>query len=375
LSDEELAALTALQSDEDGMGPLVDVPWGSDKERPAPVSNREPRLSRPAPEFLAATADQDEVEYDIDQLLLAQAVAILGGEPKSLKSWVAASMGLAIATGVSCLGFAPTKRGQVLIVQEESRSADYARRIRWLARGHGLDPSGLAELHIASQAGVLLDDHAGQASLVAEIGRLSPRLVVLDPLVRMHSADEDRAREMRPVLRFIRRLQAEHGCGILVVHHMGKARADGPKTRLGQRLRGTSDFHALLDSGLYFETRPGVRQVGVTVEHREASPPEPFTISLEVDEDAGTARLVTEAGTLADINALAAMPEVEAVLEAHPDGLIQREVEELAQGRAQAIREALRRLEASGRATAEPGTREDAAGRRRKVRVWKRRSE
>src|SRR5205807_1405922 len=96
--------------------------------------------------------------------------------------------------------------GPVLIVQEESRSADFARRMRWLAGGRGLDTRALDRIHVASQPGLLIDEAEGQARLVAEILRVQPVLVVLDPLVRMHSADEDRAKEMRPILRFIRRL-------------------------------------------------------------------------------------------------------------------------------------------------------------------------
>jgi hypothetical protein len=339
------------------------------------VIEEPPTLSRPAPAFLAELEGENRVEWMIDQLLTEQTVAFLAGEPKTLKSWTAAAMAISVASGVPILGFEPTGTGVALLVQEESRSVDFARRIRWLARGLGLEPSDLRDLHIASQAGVLLDDLQGQATLAREIERLSPRLVILDPLVRMHSADENRAREMRPVLGYLRRLQAVHGCGVALVHHMGKARFDGPKVRPGQRLRGTSDLHALLDSALYFDARPGVRHVAVEVEHREAPPPEPFMITLDVDEEDGSARLTAEAGTLADVATLAAMPGVEAVLEAHPDGLVQREIEDKAEGRAQTVRDALRRLEASGRAISEPGMREDALGRRRWVKVWKRRSE
>jgi AAA domain len=335
----------------------------------------EPGLSSPAPRFLTEHQDHLTVEWTIDQLITEEAVAFLAGEPKTLKTWTVAAMAIGVATGVPVLGFTPAGTGPALIVQEESRSADFARRIRWLAKGMGLEPSDLGRLHIASQAGLLLDEPNGQAAIAREIDRLSPRLVVLDPLVRMHSGDEDRAREMRPVLTYLRRLQAAHGCALAVIHHMSKNRLDGPKLRPGQRLRGTGDFHALLDSGLYFDVRPGVRQVAVDVEHREAPPPEPFLIELDVDEEAGSAVLTREAGTLADVAVLAAMPAVEAVLEANPDGLIGREVESQVEGRAQVIREALRRLEASGRATADAGTREDAAGRRRKVKLWKRRSE
>src|SRR5207245_7584994 len=117
-----------------------------------------------------------------------------------------------------------------------------------------------------------------------------------------------------------------HRGAVIVVHHLNKAR-EGVRVRPGQRLRGTGDLHALLDSALYFEARPGVQLVAVEAEHREAPPPDPFTIRLDLDPDAGIARLIAEPGTLADLAVLEALPEVEAALRSHPEGLTGRGVE------------------------------------------------
>ena len=144
--------------------------------------------------------------------------------------------------------------------------------------------------------------------------------------------------------------------------------------RPGQRLRGSGDLHALLDSALYFEARAGVSTIAVEVEHREAPPPEPFTIRLDVNEDEGTARLIAEAGTLADLAVLEALPEVEAALAAVAEGLTTKEAEERVGKRAQVVREALKRLQSAGRAISTPEERPDALGRRRKVTVWSARS-
>jgi hypothetical protein len=329
-------------------------------------------LSIPAPAFLAASEGEDSVAFAVDQLIAAEAVAFIAGEPKSLKTWASLDCAFAIATGAPAFGrFEPGIRGPVLLAQEESRSADYARRLRWLARGHGLQPSDLDNLHIASQRGLRLDEPESQAQLVAEIRRLNPVMVLLDPLTRMHSADEDRASGMRPVLSFLRRLQAEHACAVLVIHHWTKPR-EGTKVRPGQRLRGTGDLYAMLDSALYLEARSGMRLVAVTVEHREAPAPEPFTLRLEEDEETGTARLIAEAGTLEDMAAVEAMPDVDAALTAHPEGLTGRQVEAIVPRRRQLVREAIRKLEAAGRAVSVLERREDAAGRTRETKVWKR---
>jgi len=334
----------------------------------------ETTLSVPAPTFLAGSEGDDIVQWTIDQLLTAEAIGFIAAEPKTLKTWVSIELALAVAADVRAFGrFGAGILGPVLMVQEESRSADFARRVRWLARGHDLDPSALSMLHVASQRGLLLDDPGWQLRLVSEIRRLDAAMVVLDPLSRMHSADEDRAREMRPILRFLRRLQAEHGCTVVVVHHWSKPR-EGVRTRLGQRLRGTGDMYAVLDSALYLEAKPGAGVVGVQVEHREAPWTDPFTLRLEQDPETGSARLLAETGTLADLAALEALPDIESVLDAHPEGLRGSEVEDLVPRRAQVTREGLKRLETLGRAISTLEQRQDAAGRARQVRVWKRRS-
>lgn len=314
----------------------------------------------------------DRVEWAVEELWLAEAVGFLAGEPKTYKSWVLAEIALAVAAGVEAFGrYRPDTPGPVLLVQEESRTVDYVRRLRWLAAGHGLALDDLEQLHVWSQPGLLLDDPASLARLVADVTRLEPVLIGLDPLVRMHSADEDRAREMRPVLRALRRLQAEHGCGVAVVHHLAKARADNGAVRLGQRMRGTGDFHALVDSALYFESRRGVRQVAVDVEHREAPSPEPFTIRLDVDETAGHAVLTAEPGTVEDLAVLQVRPEVEAMLGEHPEGLTKRDLEEKIPKRAAAVREAVDRLHKEGRVVAAESRRPDKLGRSRKVMLWR----
>jgi hypothetical protein len=69
-------------------------------------------------------------------------------------------------------------------------------------------------------------------------------------------------------------LQRELNVTILLVHHMRKSPAAHP----AQQLRGSGDFSAWLDSGLYL-TRHGDDRV-LVVEHRSAPAPSPFRLRL-----------------------------------------------------------------------------------------------
>ncbi|MBK8999604.1 MAG: AAA family ATPase [Myxococcales bacterium] len=102
--------------------------------------------------------------------------------------------------------------------------------------------------------------------------RPRPRLLVLDPFVRLHRIDENSAAEVSAVLAFLREVQRAHDTAVLVVHHARK-NASGSA---GQGLRGSGDFHAWTDSALYVRRRRG--DLVVTVEHRAAAAPDPFVV-------------------------------------------------------------------------------------------------
>ena len=79
------------------------------------------------------------------------------------------------------------------------------------------------------------------------VERICPRLVVLDPLVRLLRVDENAVADIAPVLGFLRDLQRRFEAVVLVVHHSRKSGT----TRPGQALRGSSELHDWGDSNLY----------------------------------------------------------------------------------------------------------------------------
>ena len=107
--------------------------------------------------------------------------------------------------------------------------------------------------------------------------RIGPRLVVLDPLVRLHAVDENAVAEVAPILGFLRDLQRRFETAVLLVHHARKSGA----TRPGQALRGSSELHAWGDSNLYLRRRD--KQIVMTVEHRAA--PGLNDIEIELADD------------------------------------------------------------------------------------------
>ena len=131
-----------------------------------------------------------------------------------------------------------------------------------------------------------LDQDRDRTRLWETVRRLRPRLLVLDPLVRLHGIDENHAGDVAELLGYLRALQRELGVAVLLVHHTRKNAADG--VAAGQGLRGSGDIHAFGDSNLYL--RRAEQRLILSSEHRSAPAAAPVHLEL-VATDAATTHL------------------------------------------------------------------------------------
>lgn len=220
-----------------------------------------------------------ERQWLVESLWLDQGVGILGGAPKTCKTWLAAEVAVAVASGTPALGrFVVPAPGPALLFCAEDSPAALRRRIESLvaARGRRLDD---LPLHLLDVNALRLDRSSDLERLAATVAQVQPRLLVLDPFVRLARIDENSAAEVSAVLGALRELQRQHALAVLVVHHARKSPAAHP----GQSLRGSSDFAAWGDSNLYL-ARNGAR-VRLTLEHRSAPPPPPLELELVTEPD------------------------------------------------------------------------------------------
>jgi RecA-family ATPase len=126
----------------------------------------------------------------IEQLWSAHAVGILGGMPKSLKTWMALEMAVAVASGSSCLGqFAVPAAGPVMLYAAEDGPAALRGRLESLVHLRGLRLPDL-DVRVIVEDSLRLDRTADQERLEATLILHRPTLLILDPLVRLHAIDE-----------------------------------------------------------------------------------------------------------------------------------------------------------------------------------------
>jgi hypothetical protein len=135
---------------------------------------------------------------------------------------------------------------------------------------------------------------AHRVKLSNTVEAMKPKLLVLDPFVRLHSGDENVVAEVAPVLDFLRGLQRRFGCSVLLVHH---ARKNAGALRGGQALRGSSELFAWTDASLSLRRKGDELLLGA--EHRSAPGLDELPVALAADGDALALRVV-ERKTAAD---------------------------------------------------------------------------
>jgi hypothetical protein len=216
----------------------------------------------------------------VEGLFLEAGAGILGGAPKSCKSFFALDLCVAIASGSACAGaFRVLAPGPVVLLCAEDPQAVISSRLAALARSRGRSLNGLPIEVIVEQA-VRLPE--GLERLEATLAAFKPKLLLLDPLIRLHRADENSASEMSVILDGLRRLARSSGTAILLVHHARKAAAGSA----GAGLRGSSDLHAFGDSNLYLRRLTQDSVLELKIEHRAAAAPAAMRLKLRVDEHA-----------------------------------------------------------------------------------------
>lgn len=239
-------------------------------------------------------------EWLVTDLWVASGVGIIGGEPKSYKTWLGLDIALSVASGTPCLDkFEVPESGPVLIYLAEDSLWSLKQRLTSFAGRRGLQLEDLplytlttTRLQLAPPVGRFgkqRQEESDQDKLLAKIQEMKPKpkLVLLDPLVRISQADENSANELNQVLDYLRELQRDVPTSVILTHHTRKSRPESGRQR-GTDLRGTSNLHSWTDSLIFINKDENTEELTVSLEHRSARSIEDFRMNL-VEDEAGNA--------------------------------------------------------------------------------------
>lgn len=200
----------------------------------------------------------------VSGLLFRETTAMLVGEPKSGKSFLAVDLAASVIFGREWQGLPTHGKGRpVLYLAGEGRRGIMRRFGAWCDyHGRSLDEL-TNHLHVMTGGGSLhLDEN--RAPLVAEAADIAPALIVVDTLARhARGAEENSARDMGQLIATLDDLAAATGALVFVVHHTGKNAANGA--------RGSSALLGAVDTELTLHGSPPQGTVKVTAQ-KDADP-------------------------------------------------------------------------------------------------------
>ena len=129
----------------------------------------------------------------VDGLWGETAVGLIGGSPKSCKTWLALEIAVAVASRRPCLDrFEVYQRGRVLFYAAEDAPEQIRERIEGLARARRANFNTL-DVQLILEPALRLDrtDHLDR--LRETLALHQPKLLILDPYVRLQRVDENDA--------------------------------------------------------------------------------------------------------------------------------------------------------------------------------------
>lgn len=221
----------------------------------------------------------------IEPLLPLAGVMGLAGEPGTAKTWLLLELARAVAAGRPFLERFATQQGTVLIIDEENGEARLQRRLTSLTNGQPTD----TPVHIASMCGLNLSQDPWIDSLYDKLAEIRPSLLLFDSLVRVHRGEENSAQDISRLFAVLTSLRQEFSCAVVFSHHLRKT---GLVRDMGQRVRGSSDILAYVDSML------GLTKIETTytlshLKNRDGETIRPLSLRVEDTSDTTTVIRVT----------------------------------------------------------------------------------
>jgi hypothetical protein len=211
----------------------------------------------------------EETGWVVHGLIPARGITIIAGEAGAGKTWLALTLARAMTFGEDFLG-RQTRKAQVLYLDRENPLSLVRDRLQVLFGGPSeFRPWGL---WCPDEPPVIGDPR------LLEFARKGPVLIV-DSMIRFHTADENSATEMAPVMASIREL-ATVGASVVVLHHKPKSETSA--------YRGSSDIVAGADTAFALAKRDGLLELR-TIKNRFASE---VTIKVEADFATGAFAVV-----------------------------------------------------------------------------------
>ena len=243
------------------------------------LSNAAELLGKPEP----------KIEWLIDNIWTDKSRGLIAGNPGVGKTWLALDMLISVASGGLCMGKYPSKKGAVLLVEEEASELNLSRRLHAMARARGLKDTDLDNLFLLTRQFTKIPEDTKE--LFHLIATLDIKLIVFDSLRRFHGCDENSSSEMQIVLDSFARLSIMTDASIVLIHHLAKGGRESDNRPIFERMRGSGDLWAWRDCIIGVEGQEDADEAICSFQFRDAEAQEPIKIKRHVGATTGAIAL------------------------------------------------------------------------------------
>ena len=173
---------------------------------------------------------------------------LLAGPSKAGKSFALIALTVAIAEGLEWFGWR-CAQGRVMYVNLELDRASCLHRFRDVYGAMGVEPANLASIDVWNLRGKSKPMDQLAPSLIRRALKTRPIAVVIDPIYKVITGDENSADQMAAFCNQFDRVATELGCAVVYCHHHSKGAQGGKRSM--DRASGSGVFardpDALLD--------------------------------------------------------------------------------------------------------------------------------
>ena len=248
--------------------------------------------------------EMPKIDWTVRSLVEQGTFVILGGEPKTSKTWAALEIAVSVATGTTCFrypSFQALETGRpVFMFLLEDNQWNVAARMKALARSKGINLSKAEAmpLFLRCRKPISIVDQTFEIiKMINDWTTLNPEwppgLIMIDPLRNAHSEDENDSGSMKGVMEDCIRMTNQTGYSVVVNHHFKKMKK-GDEESPGNAMRGSSSMYGAVDGII------GMKKVetdssntwrnNVHTQVKAGPQARPFGLELHVKDDERTGR-------------------------------------------------------------------------------------
>ncbi|MFZ3065250.1 MAG: AAA family ATPase [Nitrospirota bacterium] len=226
--------------------PLVEQAWSaSQKKQRAPTEDtaKAEVEEKPEPPPLFKRVDSilntPDQKYLIEPLLPMKGVVLVSALPAAGKTRLALSIAAAIVKQDTLLWhkYITERHGAVYLIDQENPTGYLKDNLTHygITNADSFYISHFEGLNVAT-------DYARIRDAILFTTEKMPVAIIFDSLIRMHTADENSAKEMNPIMQAFRNLSNDLDCLIMILHHDRKSAGNNL-----ERARGSTDITAAVD--------------------------------------------------------------------------------------------------------------------------------